>query len=561
MPPLGLTSRTHPNSKAKSQSKSKAGASTQSNQPVIELDGDSDAAPDGSDSDIQEVAPLSALRNKVAQNKQAASKFRLTPKVDGDLDLPGRTKDFLKMREASRAGKRTDPKSSGVLFKATVVLQKEAGQKQGTRVPVQSRNFQFDDKMDFVFDKLVDLVNEPNGQWAKFYPGKTFTRDQIQFTFNKGMDIPLKYRTAECIVSTFWNKFTRQENQFFKKASIANHVADITMLVPIELTRDPEPEDSDDSDVFNAILNPKKRRKSRNSGSKKIRVKEEDTGTFPLTRIKAEPVDTDMLPTQKARAPSIRLTTPITFTKEFFSNSLDGPLATGKFQGFRDLCVKSTPVIGTYFHVGLSPFQFCCTDPNVYQLTSGREQFLARRLESVNFQFSPENELNAARAELIRGHQLKVLLEELTKSYSDVVPGLSEYSTPELFIATIHEPDKVLGHLVCQPKPSTPIHEIVQAEHEILNAISHFSFVQSKKNEVFVDFKGMDNLFLMVPPLSLPFTAQQGIQGWAMMDPRALTSSQPSIHAVSSANNLNSPPWVIDSQLPPFILSSISTLQ
>jgi hypothetical protein len=68
--------------------------------------------------------------------------------------------------------------------------------------------------------------------------------DDVQFTFSQGMDIPLKYRTSECTVATFWNTFTKVENQYFKKASIAACTAEITMLVPIEITVRPSPHSS-----------------------------------------------------------------------------------------------------------------------------------------------------------------------------------------------------------------------------------------------------------------------------------------------------------------------------
>lgn len=116
---------------------------SKSDKNIIEVDGDSDTGGlNGSDSEVQEVTEMDALQAKIKQNRKAASQIRLTPKVEGDL--PGRTTDFLKLRDSSR--KRTDPsKTSSILFKVDLFLLKPMGKKTGTRVPMQSRSFQFED--------------------------------------------------------------------------------------------------------------------------------------------------------------------------------------------------------------------------------------------------------------------------------------------------------------------------------------------------------------------------------------------------------------------------------
>jgi hypothetical protein len=60
-----------------------------------------------------------------------------------------------------------------------------------------------------------------------------------------------------------------------------------------------------------------------------------------------------------------------------------------------------------------------------FQLSYGDDHYLARRLESSQFRFSPELELEAARGELNRGHQLKALLAMLIDKYGTNVLGLS----------------------------------------------------------------------------------------------------------------------------------------
>jgi hypothetical protein len=124
----------------KSTQSSKRGASKPSS--VINIDDDDSG---GADSDIQEVSSMSALKTKIGQNKQAASAIRLTPKTEPDIDVPTQTQEFLQKRAASRRRGTGQAKAASILFKVTVVLQKNAGQKQGTRVPLQSRGFQLED--------------------------------------------------------------------------------------------------------------------------------------------------------------------------------------------------------------------------------------------------------------------------------------------------------------------------------------------------------------------------------------------------------------------------------
>lgn len=59
------------------------------------------------------------------------------------------------------------------------------------------------------------------------------------------------------------------------------------------------------------------------------------------------------------------------------------------------------------------------------------EHYLARRLEDDSFQFSPESELNAARAELSRSYMLKGFLQELSSKHPDLLElkgGYQSYS-------------------------------------------------------------------------------------------------------------------------------------
>ncbi|KAJ7787835.1 hypothetical protein B0H14DRAFT_2951666 [Mycena olivaceomarginata] len=77
----------------------------------------------------------------------------------------------------------------------------------------------------------------------------------------------------------------------------------------------------------------------------------------------------------------------------------------------------------------------------------------------------------------------------LIDKYGTNVLGLSEYSTPDLFIATVREQNTVLGHLVCQPKPDIPFNKVVEPELDILNAISHYSLVQNNNALLFTKFK------------------------------------------------------------------------
>lgn len=63
------------------------------------------------------------------------------------------------------------------------------------------------------------------------------------------------------------------------------------------------------------------------------------------------------VPANSAAPRVLLLTSPVHFTKEFWSNSLDPVNPGAKCKGFRDLCSKSTPLLGTYFQVSLISLQ------------------------------------------------------------------------------------------------------------------------------------------------------------------------------------------------------------
>ncbi|KAF8151911.1 hypothetical protein K438DRAFT_378463 [Mycena galopus ATCC 62051] len=446
---------------------------------VIDLANDSD----DSEASVKEMpGEIEDLKAQLAKYKKVASSVRLTRKVKSETEeVPSRTSNLLKLRENSRT--RPDvSKAMQLLFKITVSLQKPAGQKVGTCVPVQSRGFMLNETMGHVFRTMVAMVQEPEGRWAGLYPGKSFTRDDVHFTFTGGMDIPAKFR-GDSPVASFWNAFTKQENQYFKKSAIANGIAEIVMLVPIELTLDPPEPSSDSDDDFDAILGTNKRRKSSSSKkshtNKRLKVKTEDTD-FSMT-IKPEPMDTDLTTIgsnirrkkDPKPLPSLRITSPVEFTKEVLTNLLKPITSAEEFHGVRDVVVKYTPSLRSHF-----------------QLSSGDEHYLARRLESDSFRFNPELELEAARGELNRGQQLKTLLKMLIKTFGIAVPELAAYSTPDLFIATVCAQNTILGHLVCQTKPDIPFNKVVEPELDILNAISHYSLIQNKGMQFLIKFKG-----------------------------------------------------------------------
>ncbi|KAK7001069.1 hypothetical protein R3P38DRAFT_2559417 [Favolaschia claudopus] len=430
-------------------------ADIQQSHSVISIESD-----DGDD--IQEVGPsdMAEVKIKFAQNKRLSSNLRLTPKVKEKASgSSGRTAKFLHMRETAR--KRTDSsKTTQILFRVTCFLQKATGQKVGTRVPAQSRSFSLDDTMEHVFRTVVNTFQEPEGRWVQNYPGKSFKRENVYFTFANETDIPSNYTGNST-------------------AAIANFTAEITTYVPIELTLDVPSESDDDDDEFDEIYTGRKRRKGRGKGRavKKLKVKQEVSDDDFPARVKSEPTELGL---PKARvsgsgtqvAPKFRLKSPVTFTKEHLSNSLDRPQEPQLFHGVRDIVAKNTPSLKTHF-----------------QLSCGDDHYLARRLENDRFRFNSSLELDAARAELLRGKRLKDLLENLIDEHGMLNPSLAECSTPELFIATITDREVVLGHLVCQPIPAIPFHKVVQPELDLLNAISHFSLVQNKDSMLFTKFK------------------------------------------------------------------------
>ncbi|KAK6996259.1 hypothetical protein R3P38DRAFT_2799977 [Favolaschia claudopus] len=342
-------------------------ADIQQSHSVISIESD-----DGDD--IQEVGPsdMAEVKIKFAQNKRLSSNLRLTPKVKEEASgSSGRTAKFLHMRETAR--KRTDSsKTTQILFRVTCFLQKATGQKVGTRVPAQSRSFSLDDTMEHVFRTVVNTFQEPEGRWVQKYPGNSFkrthfcSRENVYFTFANGTDIPSNY-TGNSTVATFWSQFSKHQGQYFKKAAIANFTAEITMYVPIELTLDVPSESDDDDDEFDEIYTGRKRRKGRGKGRavKKLKVKQEVSDDDFPARVKSEPTELGL---PKARvsgsgtqvAPKFRLKSPVTFTKEHLSNSLDRPQEPQLFHGVRDIVAKNTPSLKTHFQ---------CSTPELFIAT------------------------------------------------------------------------------------------------------------------------------------------------------------------------------------------------
>ncbi|KAK6966278.1 hypothetical protein R3P38DRAFT_2808280 [Favolaschia claudopus] len=102
-----------------------------------------------------------------------------------------------------------------------------------------------------------------------------------------------------------------------------------------------------DDDEFDEIYTGRKRRKGRGKGraGKKLKVKQEVSDDDFLARIKSEPT----VPKARASgsgtqvAPKSRHKSPVTFTKEHLSNSLDRPQEPQLFHGVRDIVAKNTP--------------------------------------------------------------------------------------------------------------------------------------------------------------------------------------------------------------------------
>ncbi|KAJ7497867.1 hypothetical protein B0H11DRAFT_2226516 [Mycena galericulata] len=468
-------------------------------------DSDSDVHID-SDSDVAVAAkvPMAALNTNILKQKAKASSFRLTPK-GVDSEIPGRTRVFLDKREANRGTKRAgDPsKAAQILFKTAIYLQKERGQKQGTRVPPQSRGFSMEDRMEHVFQKLVDMVNEPDSPWLQQFPGKTFSRDIVQFTFKDGTGIPLEYTTGSTTVASFWTVHTRLNEQYFKKSSITASTAEISMLIPLEATLDEEI--VVEGDLYDDILsNGKRHRNSKGSKhlpkrSKRVKLEAKDY------TVKDEPTEITLASSSATsrRSSTVHppvslrlktLTYPIVFTK---SDGSTPPKVSEEMKGTRDAGTVTNPEMGTHF-----------------QLTHDGKHYLARRLEDAGFRFSTELELVAANAEMIRGNKLRELLQDVSQKYIADVPELQGFSTPELFIATVKERTAILGHFICQPKPVIPFGDIRELTSELLDAISHYSYVDAGEEWILLNFKyakEADGSISLFAPVSHSIKADSGL--------------------------------------------------
>ncbi|KAJ7707161.1 hypothetical protein B0H14DRAFT_3025467 [Mycena olivaceomarginata] len=244
------------------------------------------------------------------------------------------------------------------------------------------------------------------------------------------------------------------------------------MLVPIDLTIDPVDDSDSDGDLIDEILGTKN----------KLKVKEEEAD-FPMS-VKSEPIETELCSTrsitQRKKAkptPSLCFTSPVTFTKEFLSTSLDHPT-------------------------------------NNRTLSCGDDHYLARRLESSQFRFSPELELEAAR-------------------------GLIPRRTFLLRLSV--EQNTVLGHLVCQPKPDIPFNKVVEPELDILNAISHYSLVQNNNALLFTKFKvaSVNGSLSIFAPITHSRSSSSGLYDEG---PEAIDQFMDGHVAMTSATDLGSLP-------------------
>ncbi|KAF5379746.1 hypothetical protein D9615_005815 [Tricholomella constricta] len=452
---------------------------------------------------------IQPLKDAITQNRKNATKIRLTRK---DPSIPERTKNFLKLREASR---QHDPsKLSSILFRCELSLQTRNGVKKGTRVPMQTRGFARDELLKDVYRKLIAMFTEPNGQWVKEFGNKSIDESKVHFTFKNGTAIVPNQRDQT--VEQFWRKHSQILDIYIKKADIANNAVLLMMLVPIETV---ESDSGSDTDVFDKILAGSKRKRQQRSSSRKkqstgVKVKREDSDSDKLppskSLVKEERGASSALSnatrpsTRKSSGPLIGLTRQVRVTQELYVDHSDLSSAiTYEFDGTLTIMPIKSPLL-----------------PNTFELHIGTHHYLARRIEGISARLSVTKEKTAAQTEILRSGWLKATIKSFKALCVKEQVTFDDITTPNLFLAMVKESGSAVSvsnecsvtTFVCQP--SIPSSDITTDESSpLLGAFSHYSLAESNQERVLVDFKVCEDIYGsqdVFAPITHTITADSG---------------------------------------------------
>ena len=138
---------------------------------------------------------LQPLRDAGHQNHKVATQLQLTHKTEKPT-VPERIKAFLKAHELAC---QQDPSKLGtILFKCELVLQKQTGQKQGTRVPMETWGFSI--------QKVSDMFQFP--RWLltpkSLYRRSMMCSTNLRWCLKSLTDDGWKSFQEKSLMSTFW---------------------------------------------------------------------------------------------------------------------------------------------------------------------------------------------------------------------------------------------------------------------------------------------------------------------------------------------------------------------
>ncbi|TFY78350.1 hypothetical protein EWM64_g5661 [Hericium alpestre] len=202
-----------------------------------------------------------------------------------------RVPDDAYMAPSAKEDKRS---AVSIMFLCELNLQREDGQTVGTRVPMETRAFDFDEPIDNVLNAFVEAFNEESAQWTNLYSGRKLERgDKVLFVFKNGAKIPSSFYCSS--VGTFWNTFSEVSDRYFPEKDIQSRTVHIVMLVSDELVTERTPKNA---------LAPKKpeKRKVLETCQRPPPAKREKVAEHHVA-VKTEPVEAAVPPQKPAPVP------------------------------------------------------------------------------------------------------------------------------------------------------------------------------------------------------------------------------------------------------------------
>ncbi|KAF7983094.1 hypothetical protein HWV62_24025 [Athelia sp. TMB] len=461
-----------------------------------------------------------AMAPRIAELQAKSSSLRLSKKP-ADSSVSKQTKSFLKKKNKLYAAATSHAHSPLIQFRVDMFFMNDSGTKRKTSIPIHARSFSPSDRLDAVFSRLVDMVNEKDGHWATKYPGKPLQKkgpNAVLFVFPSRDAIPPEYMTQT--VLEFWDEFSPR----FKPADVTGKTVNLAIQIPSSTVDDP----LSDSDEEPQQMSAPKRKKRTQGGPPRVKREKievdiklgelSDDNKFEeeLRRgeavVKAEPMpDSDLRLRVKTpfdtklEDPKVKLNVPLKQQISYIKHHCDA----------KTLDIRAEPANTVYSgRLSVLPLKISSL-PRTFELIEGgrttdspQQRYLARRMDGLGVELStPEIEIAAGEGEILRGWYLAELLKAMgnraTRCNIEIDRGLT---TPDLFMAIIQNQvgskstmrttrassSKAVANsnlVICQPyiEPTTFVDPADQSD--IIATLSHFSLVFYNGERVLTQFK------------------------------------------------------------------------